>query len=372
MTSEIKIPFGATRPTSKDIQAVMMVLRSGHIRMGAVCRELERTVAEVVDSRYAIAMSSCTAALHASLLMLGVHRKEVILPSLTFAATANAVVQAGGIPKFADIESKTLTIDCRHVEQLVTSNTAAIIPVHLFGIPCNMTHLCKIAQRHKVPVVEDCAYGLGCKWRGKSVGNIGEVGCFSFHVLKNITTGEGGIVTTNKASFAKWLREFRNYGMHISKNRQKSHFYPGLNCKITDIQAALGLSQIRRLPKILEKKERIAAWYTERLRVKEDIFVPRPAALGVWNHTFYVIKLLREDLTANKVSLRMLEEGVETQVFKPVHLEPWYQKHYQPKFGTLPTTESVSKSLLALPAHLHMAEPHVDQVVRVIRKAMRS
>src|SRR5271157_1385787 len=277
-SSQLRVTFGATQPKEEDIRAVLEVLRSGQLRLGRVCQELERLVSTAVGCPHTVAMSSCTAALHSCLSMIDVRGREVILPSLTFSATAAAIVHAGGIPRFAEVSPESLTLDCKHAERLITRKTAAMIPVHIFGIPCDMTTLGAMAKGHSIFLVEDCAYGLGSRWDGVSVGTVGTAGCFSFGVLKNVTTGEGGAVTVKEQDLAQRLREFRNYGMRVSRTGIKTHVCPGLNCKLTDIQAALGVSQLRRLENILEKKRRIFSWYNARLAR----FIHEGAQGGLW------------------------------------------------------------------------------------------
>lgn len=354
------IPFGYTKPSEEDISAVLSVLRSGHLRFGSQCGETEQFLSSFSGSPHAVTLSSCTAGLHAALLRIGVTGKKVIVPSLTFAATANAVVHAGGQPIFGEVDERTCTLDPNHVQELIDAETAAILPVHMFGIPCDMTKLCLIADEYGIPIIEDCAYGLGSFWNQKHVGTFGDFGSFSFQVLKNVTAGEGGIVTIQNAQNAIWLRSFRNHGMEVGQDGIKGHFLPGLNYKMTDIQAALIVSQLKRLQIILEKKRNIARLYESRLKNAENIQVFQLPSLAQCNYTFNVFRLHNTSITAKEVFHRMRNRRIEIQHFIPVHREPFYVGRFPQR---LPNTERFADQLIALPSHLQLEADDIEIVV---------
>jgi perosamine synthetase len=357
---EKPIPFGNTKPTEEDIEAVLSVLRSGHLRFGTQCSETERFISSFSGSSHAVTVSSCTAGLHAALLKIGVTGKKVIVPSLTFAATANAIIHAGGLPVFGEVDERTCTLDPNHVQELIDAETVAILPVHMFGIPCDMTRLAAIAEKHSIALIEDCAYGLGSFWDRKHVGIFGDFGCFSFQVLKNVTSGEGGIVITQNAENADWLRSFRNHGMEVGPDGIKSHSFPGLNYKMTDIQAALVVSQLKRLQSILEKKRKIANLYTQLLQNAKNIQLFEFPLLAQCNYTFNVIRLHDTSITAKEVFHRMRDHRIEIQHFVPVHREPYYSVRFP---QSLPCTERLTEQLIALPSHLQLAPDDIKIVV---------
>ncbi|HOM08487.1 MAG TPA: aminotransferase class I/II-fold pyridoxal phosphate-dependent enzyme, partial [Syntrophales bacterium] len=263
------IPYGRQSIDEEDIQAVVEVLRSDWLTTGPKVEEFERAFARAVGAKHAVAVSSGTAALHAAMYALGIGPgDEVIVPPMTFAATANCVVFQGGTPVFADVEEETLLIDPKEVERRITPRTRAIIAVDYAGQPCDYDELCRIAKNNNIYLVSDACHALGAKYKGRPVGSLADLTVFSFHPVKHITTGEGGMITTDHPELADRMRIFRNHGIttdHRQREALGSWFYEmvdlGYNYRITDFQCALGLSQLKKLPIWLKRRHEIADEY---------------------------------------------------------------------------------------------------------------
>ena len=263
------IPYGRQSLDDDDLKAVIEVLRSDWLTTGPKVAEFEAALARYVGAKYAVAVSSGTAALHAAMYALGIGSgQEVIVPAITFAASANCVVYQGGTPVFADVVADTLLIDPQDVERRITPQTKAIIAVDYAGQPCDYAALKDIAHRHHVSLVADACHSLGATYRGGSVGSLADMSAFSFHPVKPITTGEGGMITTDQEEYANRLRLFRNHGItsdHRQREAQGSWFYEmvdlGYNYRLTDFQCALGLSQLQKLPRWVARRQEIARQY---------------------------------------------------------------------------------------------------------------
>ena len=277
------IPYGRQTLDEKDIQAVVEVLKSDYLTTGPMVAEFERRVADYVGAKYAVAVSNGTAALHIACLAAGIgERDDVITSPITFAASANCVLYCGGKPVFADIDKDTYNISPEELEKGITDRTKAVIPVHYTGQPCDMERIYQIAKKHGLMVIEDAAHALGAVYRGKKIGAISDMTCFSFHPVKPITTGEGGMVTTNDEALYKKLLLFRSHGItraeeYLSEN-QGAWYYEqielGYNYRITDIGCALGNSQLDKLDDFIARRREIAARYDEAFQDCEGIRTP--------------------------------------------------------------------------------------------------
>ena len=280
----MKIPIAKTELTEQDLICVRKVLESGWVVQGPVVKEFESIWCKFTGSPYSIAVSSCTTALHLALLAAGIKKgDEVILPSFTWVATVNAVEYVGAIPVFCDIDISTYNIDVSKINNLVTSNTKAIIPVHLFGLAADMKSILEISNKYGLKVIEDSACGFGAFYKNVHTGNFGDFGCFSFHPRKAITTGEGGMLTVNKPEIADLLRSLRDHGASVSDLQRhegnKPYFLPefkhlGYNYRMTDIQASLGLSQMKRADSICSRRKEIADMYSELLKGIDWLILP--------------------------------------------------------------------------------------------------
>src|ERR1043165_6451624 len=265
------IPYGRQLIDEEDIRAVVEVLRSEWLTTGPMIEKFEAALAALVGAKHAVAVSNGTAAIHAAAFAAGIGPgDEVIVPPMTFAASANCVVYQGGVPIFADIDRSTLLLDPAAVEALVTSRTKAIIAVDYAGQPCDYTALGEIARRHDLVLIDDAAHAIGASDNGRAVGTLADLSTFSFHPVKHITTGEGGAITTDDTELAQRMRIFRNHGIttdHRQREQQGSWFYEmvalGYNYRLTDLQCALGLSQLRKLPDWLVRRRAIARRYDE-------------------------------------------------------------------------------------------------------------
>ena len=372
------IPYGRQFIDDEDIQAVVETLRSDWLTTGPAVKAFEEAFAEYVGSRYAVAVCNGTAALHAIMNCLEVGPgDEVIVPAMTFAATANAVVYQGGTPVFCDVDPDSLLIDHEHVESLITTRTRVVVAVDYTGQPCNYSKLKNVTEKHRITLVADGCHALGAEYRKVRVGNIADLTAFSFHPVKHITTGEGGMVTTNSETQYHRLLQFRNHGITTDfREREKtgSWFYEmtdlGFNYRISDIQCALGRSQLKKLPDFLKRRTAIAHRYLKAFSVIEHI---RPLAvsrdvLHAW-HLFVVrVDFDRIGMDRETVFLRLRNEGIGVNVhYLPVHLHPFYQSKYGTHSELCPNAESAYECILSLPIHPAMTDIDVEDVVSSMR-----
>ncbi len=364
------LPYGGQCIGDDDIAAVCQVLRSDYLTTGPTVAKFENAVCEFVGASHGIAVSNGTAALHATMFALGIgFGDEVIVPTMTFAATANCVLYQGGTPVIVDVEADTLLIDLAAVEAAITPRTKAIIGVDYAGQPCNWSALRQLADRHKLALVADGCHALGAGYKEEMVGSLADMTCFSFHPVKHIATGEGGMVTTSNSQLAERLRLFRNHGITTdSRQREKlgSWFYAmeelGYNYRLTDIQSALGLSQMNKLPSFLTRRKEIAAQYDA---LFADLAICPLQLRGDRSHAYhlYVVRLENRD----QVFDVMRKNGIGVNVhYIPVHLHPYYQKHFGAKNGSYPVAEAAFGEILSLPIFVGMSDRDVEHVVATI------
>lgn len=361
------IPYGRQSIDEADIQAVMEVLRSDYLTTGPKIAEFEESLAASVGARHAVAVSSGTAALHSAMVALDIKPgDEVILSPLTFAATANCVLYQGGVPVFADVQPDTLLIDPREVEKKITPRTKAIIAVDYAGQPCDYDRLKGVAERHGLALVADACHSIGAEYRGAKVGTLADLTCFSFHPVKHITTGEGGMVVTDDASFAEKIRRFRNHGIssdHRQREQQGAYFYEmvelGFNYRLTDLQCALGASQLQRLPAWVARRQQIAAAYDAAFG--GTAIRPLLKSTEV-NHGYhlYVVRVAERD----RVFTAMRDMGIGVNVhYVPVYLHPYYRKRFGTGPGVCPMAEKAFGEILSLPIYSALTDEQVIQVV---------
>ena len=372
------IPYGRQFIDDDDIQAVVETLRSNWLTTGPAVKAFEEAFAEYVGSRYAVAVCNGTAALHAIMNCLEIGSgDEVIVPAMTFAATANAVVYQGGTPVFCDVDPDSLLVDHQHLEALITPRTKAIIAVDYTGQPCNYSKLKNTTEKHRLTLVADGCHALGAEYQNVRVGSVAGLTAFSFHPVKHITTGEGGMVTTNSETQYDRLLRFRNHGITTDfRQREKtgSWFYEmtdlGYNYRISDIQCALGRSQLKKLPDFLKRRTAIAHKYLKAFSETEHIHplaVSRDV-LHAW-HLFVVrVDFDRLGLDRETVFLRLKNAGIGVNVhYLPVYLHPFYQRKYGTYPGMCPNAESAYERILSLPIHPAMTDADVDQVISSMR-----
>lgn len=363
------IPYGRQIIDEADISAVTDVLRSDWLTTGPNVEKFEEDVCSFTGASYGVAVSNGTAALHLAMLALGVGSgDEVIVPPITFAATANAVLYCGAKPVFADVEENTLLIDPQSVEKCITARTKAIIAVDYAGQPCDWAALKEIAQKHNVQLVADACHALGALYDGLEVGGLADITVFSFHPVKQITTGEGGMCVTDDYGLAQRIRCLRGHGITTTASqREKSGgwFYEmtelGFNYRITDIQCALGASQLQKLPKWLVKRNELAVLYDELLA--KTVAAPLIRKDNVFHaYHLYVVRVPDRDQLFSKLR----ENGVGANVhYIPVYLHPYYQKIGYKK-GLCPVAEEQYSKILTLPLWPGMSSADVERVVTLL------
>jgi perosamine synthetase len=372
------IPYGRQVIDETDIEAVVQVLRSNWLTTGPKVEEFEQAVAQYVGAPYAVAVSSGTAALHAAMYAIGVGPgDEVIVPAMTFAATANSVVYQGGTPVFADVEPQTLLLDPREVVAKITPRTKAVVAVDYAGQPCDYEVLRDIVEKHGVLLIADACHALGASCQGKPVGSLADLTVFSFHPVKHITTGEGGIVVTAHPELASRMRLFRNHGItsdHWQREQLGTWFYEmtdlGYNYRLTDFQCALGLSQLKKLACWLTRRRVIARRYNVSLAARHDI-QPLKIRSGV-EHAYhlYVIRC-GQTVDRRVVYEKMRAAGIGVNVhYIPVHLHPYYQQHLGTAVGLCRVAEKAYDEILSLPIHMEMTDLDVDRVLHALSTSL--
>ncbi|HYM79306.1 MAG TPA: UDP-4-amino-4,6-dideoxy-N-acetyl-beta-L-altrosamine transaminase [Candidatus Dormibacteraeota bacterium] len=373
------LPYGRQSVDEADIQAVVEVLRSDWLTTGPKVVEFEEAFAERVGATHAVSFSSGTAALHAAAFAAGLKAgDEAITSPLTFAATANCVLYQGATPIFADVTQDTLNLDPEQIEKRISPQTRAILPVDYAGHPANLAPIRALAQKHGLTVIEDACHALGAEYSGRRVGGIADMTVFSFHPVKHVTTGEGGMVATNNPQFAETLRRFRNHGISSEARQRQSAgqwryemVLLGFNYRLPDILCALGIQQLKRLDANLARRRQIAARYTDAFRQIPGVISPavRAEAKPAWH--LYPVRLDLEKLNADRAkvfrALRAENIGVNVH-YIPVHLHPYYRDRFGYQGGEFPVAEDAYARLISLPMFHGMSDGDVDDVVRAVTK----
>ena len=344
------MPIPIARPVigEEEADAVKEVLFSGRLAQGAKVEEFEEAFARYIGTKYAVAVSSGTAALHLALLAHGIGEgDEAITTPFTFIATANSILFTGAKPVFVDIDEKTFNIDPQLIEEKITPKTKAIIPVHLYGQPCEMDEITAVARRHGLAVIEDACQAHGAEYKGKKAGSFG-TGCFSFYPTKNMTTGEGGIITADDPDVAKKAKMLRNHG----QKERYHHVMLGFNLRMTDVAAAIGLCQLRKLDQFNEQRMRNAQSFTEALRNVKGLVAPyvSPNVKHVFHQ--YTIRVTDEfGVARDALRQELARRGIGTEVYyplpihrQPLYLELGYEEH-------LPRSEQTAGEVISLPVH---------------------
>ena len=375
-----QIPYSHQCIEADDIQAVIEVLKSDWITQGPKIHEFEEALAEYTGAKYAVAVSSGTAALHIACLASGIHAgDEVITSPITFVASANCVLYHGGRPVFADIQSDTANIDTEEIQRKVTKKTKAIIPVHFAGHPCDMDEIQKIARRHKLIVIEDAAHALGAEYKGEKTGSCrySDMAVFSFHPVKSITTGEGGAVMTNRKKLYERLVMLRSHGItkkNLIYGGKGGWYYEmqelGFNYRITDIQAALGISQLNKLDRFIAARRKIADRYDAAFR-GNPCFDVSPEKKGVRSaYHLYPIRLKAQCLGTRKAIFEQLRnKGLGVQVhYIPVYSQPYYRQNLGSKADLCPVAESYYARAISLPLYPALTGRQVKTVIRIVQE----
>ena len=359
-------------------------LRSGWLTTSKKTKLFEEMFADYCNAKFAIGVTSCTAALHLSLVALGIGAgDEVITTPMTFIATANVILDVGAIPVFVDIDPQTLNIDVDKIEEKITDKTKAIIPVHYIGLPCEMDELMKIARKHNLYVIEDAAHATETVYKSQKVGSIGDITSFSFYATKNITTGEGGMITTNNEEWAEKLMLLRTHGMtrdawqrYSSKgNLHYDQIYLGYKYNMFDIQAALGIPQLKKIEQFWTRRNDIVHIYNDAFKNIEEIepVYRQPESDTKNANHLYVIKLKTEMLktTRDDIAIALQEENIGVGIhYKPVHLQTYYQNTLGTRKGLLPVTEDIGERILTLPLYPAMSNEDLNDVIYAIRKVI--
>jgi dTDP-4-amino-4,6-dideoxygalactose transaminase len=374
------LPYALPMIEDQEINEVIATLKSGWIAKGPRTIELEKKFAEFVGAKHAIAMNSCTAALHIALLAAGVGPgDEVITTPMTFSASANTIIHCGATPIFVDIDPETFCIDPAKIEEKITAKTKAIVPVHYSGQACNMDEIRRIAKEHNLFVSEDAAHAIYTEYKGKMIGSEGSAASFSFYATKNIATGEGGMLTTNDDAIAEKARVLSSHGMTKAAwnrygkggNWRYDIEYPGYKYNMFDIQAALGLKQLEKLDRMQQRREEIAKVYNDTFGAMPQLIVPKAAAYTKHSWHLYVLQLDLSKLTISRDKFieEMGNENIGVSVhFIPVHLMSYYVNTYGYKEGDFPVTESYFDRIVSLPLYPSMRDEDVEDVVFAVKR----
>jgi perosamine synthetase len=370
----MRIPLSAPDISEADIEAVVSVLQTPRLSIGPKALDFEESIAELVGVPHAIAVSSGTAGLHLCLRALGIGEgDEVILPSFTFIAAGNAILYERARPVFVDIDPLTLNLNPEKLERSITSKTRGIIVVHTFGRPADLDPILEIARKHNLPVIEDACEAIGAQYRGRNVGGIGDIGVFGFYPNKPITTGEGGMVVTSDSAVADTIRALRNQGRRDSDG-WTGHSLLGYNYRLSEMNCALGDSQMKRLAGILERREAVAMRYSQELQTIPEVIPPASQIQdGRLCWFVYVVRLSArfEPAQRDLICRYLIARGIGCgRYFAPLHLQPLYAP-YVNAGADLPVTEQVAGRTLALPFFNRLTEKQIIEVCRTLHDAIR-
>lgn len=372
--------FGSPKIEEPEIEEVLDSLRSGWLSTGPKVARFEDMFREYVGSKYALALNSCTAGLHLSMIVSGIKEgDEVITCPMTFAATANAILHTGAKPVFVDVNRETMNIDPELIRTAITSRTRAVIPVHLAGRPCDMDSILAIAKDHNLLVIEDAAHAIEAQYKGRKIGNVGDLTCFSFYVTKNIVTGEGGMVTTNNQ---EWAEKIQMYGLHgLSRGAWRRYsddgfrhyrvVLPGYKYNMMDLQAAIGIHQLPRIDNYHKRREEIWARYDEAFADLPVILPARAEPDSTHARHLYTVLLDTDRLRINRDEFQeaLFRENIGTGIhFVSLHLHPYYAETFGYMRGDFPNAEFISDRTISLPLSAKLSDEDVEDVVRAVRK----
>ncbi|MBI1848767.1 MAG: aminotransferase class I/II-fold pyridoxal phosphate-dependent enzyme [Planctomycetes bacterium] len=380
---EVFLPFAKPVLGEEEIAEVVDSLRSGWLTTGPKVQKLEEAFRAYTGAHHAIAISSCTAALHVAYAALGIGpNDEIVTTPMTFSATTNMAVVLGARPVFVDIDRHTLNIDVERIEAAITPRTKAIVPVHFAGQPVDLDGVHEIARRRGVAVVEDAAHAIGTEYKGRRIGALSQITCFSFHPNKNVTTGEGGLLTTDDSGLAETLIQLRFHGLDKDAWRRftpggnplPTLVRPGFKYNMMDIQAAIGIHQLPRLEGFIKKRTTLAERYRRALAEVPELLLPESMPFP-HRHAWHLFAVLldtdRAKMDRNEFMSRLKAENIGTGVhYTAVHLFPWYQENLGVRRGDFPNAEFVSDRILSLPLWPGMEAPDVDDVVAAIKRVL--
>lgn len=383
--SDVFLPFSKPTISEDAIAEVVECLRSGWITTGPRVEKLSQVFRDYLQSPEAILLSSATAGMHLTLLALNLQPgDEIITASMTFISTPNMIVQTGGTPVFVDINLNTLNMDIADIEKAITPKTRAIIPVHFAGLPVDLDPLYALAKKHNLRVIEDTAHAVGARYKNKILGSFGDTQIFSFHPNKNMTTGEGGCITTRDETLAGQIRLMAFHGMdRVAWNRYgktgKQDYEivaPGFKYNMMDMQAAIGLHQVPQLDGFNQKRKLLAERYLEKLAGWKQLHLPQLPdydVLHAWHIFTPLLKTEEVGMDRATFMTHLKEHNIGTGVhYKAAHLYPYYQENYPTKEGQLPNTEYVSDRILSLPLFPTMTFEDQDRVIEAMHKIFNS
>ena len=376
-----KIKFPAYEPwiSEDDKKSINKTLSQSMLTLGPQLEKFEENFCKYSKAKYAVAVSNCTAALHLSLMALGIGKDdEVIIPDLTFVADANAVLACNAKPVVADINKENFFLSISNVKKNITKRTKAIIPVHIYGQVCNIEEILDLAKDHNLKVVEDCAHAIGTFHKSKHVGTLGNTGCFSFYPTKNITTAEGGMVTTNSKEIAEKVKQLRSHGMTKSlKSRYSSEYpwvfdivEPGYNYRLDEIRSALGITQLKRIKMINELRKKASLYYHKNLQNIPGIILPDMVTDKTHSYHLYTIRVTHPfKLSRNQLYKKLKNNGIRTTVYwMPIHEYAAYRKFA--KKSNVVNTAKIYDEILALPLFPNISKKHQDAVIKIITESL--
>jgi len=363
-----KIPYAQPYITEEDVEAVTTAVREKRLSQGVYVDRFEKEFANHLGCRQAVAATNGTAALHLAVAAIGIGPgDEVIIPSFTFVATANVALYMGAKPIFVEVDPRTYNIDPGDIERVVSAKSKAIIVVHYGGQTADMDPILEVADKHGLRVIEDASEAHGATYKGRNAGAMADIGTFSFYPNKNMTTGEGGMLVTNDEKLAERARLLRSQG----QDSRYHHIVLGYNYKMTDIQAALGISQSKRLNWVVQRKKEVAQYYERLLEGVEGVTPPYVMPNCVHGYMFYTVSFPRG--VRDKVAKYLSEVGIETVIAfsPPVHLQPFYKELYGYEEGYLPVTEECSRRVLSLPMYPQITREDQEFIVESIKGGMK-
>lgn len=376
------IVFGSPYIGQEEITEMIKTLKSGWIGTGPKVAKFERAISRYTGAKFSLALNSCTAGLHLSLLVCGVGPgDEVITTPLTFCATVNTIIHSGAKPVFVDVDRKTMNIDVNLIERAITKRTKVIAPVHLAGRPCAMDEIMKIAKKHNLFVIEDAAQALGSEYKGRKIGLLGDLTCFSFYVTKNIITGEGGMVTTKNKEFADKIKIYALHGMSEDAWKRYSddgykHYeviYPGFKYNMTDMQASLGIHQLKRIAVFDKIRQKIWDLYNDGFKYL-PVVLPAPFERDSHhNKHLYTLLIDKEKcgISRDKFMQEMHHHGIGTGVhFIPVHLHKYYSKRFGYKKGDYPNAEYIGERTVSLPMSAKLTEFDIYRIIKAVKEVI--